>query len=141
MYDGPYGGHFLGDTTTQKILRAGYYWPTLFKDAHAYARKCDTCQKISGRQEKSAGPLQLVIVSEPLEQWGIDIIGEINPNSSLKHKYMLTATDYFTRWVEVIPLQKVNKDAFIDFLQANIMTRFGVPISLVFYNVVLLFID
>ena len=34
---------------------------------------------------KATGPLQPVIISEPFEQWGIDIIGEINPNSSLQH--------------------------------------------------------
>ena len=64
----------------------------------------------------------------------MDIIGEIKPNSSLQHKYILTATDYFTHWVESIPLCKVNEDAVMDFLQDHIMTRFGVPISLVFYN-------
>ena len=31
LHDGPAGGHFSGDTTSHKILRAGYYWPTLFK--------------------------------------------------------------------------------------------------------------
>ena len=36
--------------------------------------------------------------------------------------------------MEVIPLRKVNEDAVIDFLQENIVTRFGVPISLVFNN-------
>ena len=45
LYDGPAGGHFLGDTTAHKILRAGYYWLMLFEDPHAYVRKCDTCQK------------------------------------------------------------------------------------------------
>ena len=44
LHDGPTRGHYSGDTTTHKILMAGYYWPTLFKDAHAYVRKCDTCQ-------------------------------------------------------------------------------------------------
>ena len=42
LHDGPAGGNFSGDTTIHKILRVGYYWPTLFKDAHAYVRKCDT---------------------------------------------------------------------------------------------------
>ena len=65
---------------------------------------------------------------------GIDIIGEIKPNSSLLHKYILTATDYFTRWVEAVPLRKVNEDEVINFLQDHIMTRFGVPSSLVFDN-------
>ena len=52
----------------------------------------------------------------------------------MQHKYILTATDYFTIWVEAIPLRKVNEDAVMDFLQNHIMTRFGVPISLVFDN-------
>ena len=39
LHDGPAGGHFGGNTTTHKILHAGYYLPTLFKDAHEYARK------------------------------------------------------------------------------------------------------
>ena len=78
--------------------------------------------------------MQPVIISEPFEHWGIDIIGEINPNYFLQHKYILIATDYFTRWVEEIPLRKVNEDAVINLLQENIMTRFRVPISLVFDN-------
>ena len=52
----------------------------------------------------------------------------------MQYKYILTATDYFTRWVEAILLRKVNEDAVMDFLQDHIMTRFGVPISLVFDN-------
>ena len=54
--------------------------------------------------------------------------------ASLQQKYILTATDYFTRWVEETSLQKVNEDAVIDFLEDHIMTRFGVPISLLFDN-------
>ena len=87
-----------------------------------------------GRQPRAATPLKPVMITEPFEQWGIDVIGEIKPNSSLLHKYILTATDYFTRWVEAIPLRKVNEDEVISFLQDHIMTRFGVPSSLVFDN-------
>ena len=64
----------------------------------------------------------------------MDIIGEIKPKYSLQHKYILTTTDYFARWVEAISLRNVNEDAVMDFLQDHIMTRFGVPISLVFDN-------
>ena len=117
LHDGPAGGHYSGDTTTHKILRAGYYWPTLFKDAHAHVRRCDICQRCGGRQPKAAAPLKPMMVMEPFEQWGLDIIGEIKPNSSLLHKYILTATDYFTHWVEAIPLRKINEDEVINFLQ------------------------
>ena len=30
LHFGPAGGHFGGETMAHKILRAGYYWPTLF---------------------------------------------------------------------------------------------------------------
>ena len=106
----------------------------MFKDAHSHIRKCDTCQRSGGKQAKAARPLKPVIILEPFEQWGINIIREINPNSSLQHKYILTTIDYFTRWVEAIPLRKVNEDAVMDFLQNHIMTKFGVPISLGFDN-------
>ena len=74
------------------------------------------------------------MITEPFEQWGLDIIGEIKPNSSLQHKYILTATDYFTCWVEAVPLHKINEDEVISFLQEHIITKFGVPVSLVIDN-------
>ena len=113
LHDGTAGGHFYGDITAHKILRAGYYWPTLLKNAHTHVRKCDICQRCNGRQAKAVGPLKPVMITEPFEQWGLDIIGEIKPNSSLQHKYILIATDYFTRWVEAISLRKINEDEVI----------------------------
>jgi hypothetical protein len=41
FHDGPYGGHFDDKRTTHKILRMGYYWPSLFKDAKKYVQVCD----------------------------------------------------------------------------------------------------
>jgi len=40
LHDGPTGGHYNGDTTSHKFLRDGYYWPSLLKDSHVYARRC-----------------------------------------------------------------------------------------------------
>jgi hypothetical protein len=31
-HSGACGGHMFGYTTAQKILRAGYFWPSLFND-------------------------------------------------------------------------------------------------------------
>jgi hypothetical protein len=81
----------------------------LFRYAHAYSRSCEACQKYIGREHKVVIPLQHVAIEEPFEQWGLDIIGEINPHSSKKHKYIMDSSDYFTHWIEVIPLVKVNE--------------------------------
>eukprot|EP00253_Pinus_taeda_P002984 PITA_02984 len=38
------GGHVFWNMTTYKILRAGYYWPTLFADAYKIVTSCHECQ-------------------------------------------------------------------------------------------------
>ena len=134
LHDGPTGGHFIGETTAHKVLRAGYYWLTLFKDAHPHARKFQIFQVNAGREKRPAFPLQLVKVQNPFEQWGLDVVGEINPNSSKLHRYILTATDYFSKWIEAIPLKVISDNEVIQFLQRTIVTKFGVPNYLVFDN-------
>jgi hypothetical protein len=64
----------------------------------------------------------------------MDIIGEIIPNSLKLHKYILTATDYFTKWVEAIPLTHVNEKIVIQFIEQQLITRFCIPSILVFDN-------
>ena len=43
------GGHYAPRTVAANIMRAGYYWPTLFKDVHSFVRTCQECQFFSGR--------------------------------------------------------------------------------------------
>ena len=98
LHDGPNGGHFLARTTAMKIMRAGYYWPSLFHDYHKHVRKCEKCAFFSGKKKLAALPLHPIQVDDHFSQWGLDFIGPINPPSSSGHKWILTATDYFTRW-------------------------------------------
>jgi hypothetical protein len=57
LHDGPAGGHFARNTIVHKVLRANYYWPTFFKDAHAYTRNCKVCQISVGKETRAAIPL------------------------------------------------------------------------------------
>ena len=74
FHAGPVGGHFLGDTIAHKIIREGYYWPTLFRYAHSFVKKCEPCQKCTGKIKKPAFPLHPVAVQFPFQQWGLDFI-------------------------------------------------------------------
>eukprot|EP00253_Pinus_taeda_P026666 PITA_26666 len=134
LHDGPARGHYAGDATAHKILRAGYYCPTLSKDSHSYVRKCQVCQTTAGRQKKPSLPLQPVKIDQPFSQWGLDIIGEIVPRSSKQHRYIFTATDYFTKWVEEVPLKTANAENIIEFIDQSIITRFELPSALMFDN-------
>ena len=60
----------------------------------------------------------------------MDLIGEIKPESSKKRKYILVSTENFTKWVEVVPLVKVDQEIVIDFILSNIVYRYGIPETL-----------
>jgi len=57
----------------------------------------------------------------------LDVIGEIKPGSSARHKHILVGIDYFTKWVEVISSAKVTQNVVISFIQNHILHRFGIP--------------
>jgi hypothetical protein len=128
------GGHHYWKTTTHKILRARYYWPFLFSDVCAFVKSCDKCQRFTGKQQLKSLPLRLIVVNGPFQQWGLDFIGEINPSSSGQHKWILVATDYFTKWIEAIPTRNATHQVIMKFLYENILIRFGCPKRLVTDN-------
>ena len=65
LHDGSAGGHLGGETTAHKVLRAGYFLPSLFKDAHSFERRGQDCQIAYGRVKKPTFPLQPVVVDRP----------------------------------------------------------------------------
>ncbi len=44
FHKGDCGGHLFWKTMANKILRAGYYWPTLFADVYRTVTSCHECQ-------------------------------------------------------------------------------------------------
>ena len=65
----------------------------------------------------------------------MDFIGEINPHSSGQHKWILEATNYFTKWIEAVPTRKADHNVIMKFLTENIFSRFGCPHKLITDNV------
>ena len=64
-------------------------------------------------------------------QWDLDFIGEINPSSIHQHKWILVATEYFTKWIDASPTRNATHQVIMRFLYENIFIRFGFPVRLV----------
>ncbi|GJU41437.1 reverse transcriptase domain-containing protein [Tanacetum coccineum] len=53
-HNGPTGGHYGANYTTKKVFDSGFFWTTIYRDAHDLVTRCDACQrqgKISQRDE------------------------------------------------------------------------------------------
>ncbi|KAI5324079.1 hypothetical protein L3X38_033152 [Prunus dulcis] len=67
------------------------------------------------------------------EEYGLDLIGTIHPPSD-GYIWILTATEYFTKWVEVVPLRKATGAAIANFIREYSVCRFGIPYKIVTDN-------
>ena len=94
-------GHFNGQRIAAKVLQSGFYWPSIFKDAHSFAKSCDRCQRTENIKRRNEMPLMNILEVELLYVWIIDFMGMFP--SSYGHNYILLAVDYVSKWVEVIP--------------------------------------
>lgn len=103
------------------------------KDALLYVRKCEKCQKFSPLIHQPAAKLNSITGPWPFAQWGLDLVGPM-PTAPGNNRYMITATDYFTKWIEAAPLAKIRDTDVIKFLWSHIITRFGVPRSFIADN-------
>ena len=43
VYEGAYGNHSRARSLIHKVIRVGYYWPTIQADAKDYIKFCDQC--------------------------------------------------------------------------------------------------
>jgi len=61
-------------------------------------------------------------------------IREINPHYFGQHRWILTATYYFTKWIDAIPTRNATDYVIIDFIEENILARFGCPKKIIIDN-------
>jgi hypothetical protein len=129
-HSGACGGHMYGYATAQKILCAGYFWPSLFNNCINVVQKCHACQTYNQKIQSHPAPLHPVVSVGPFAKWGIDFM-TCHPHSTGGHGYIIVAVDYFTKWAEAMPtFDNTGKTATV-FLFNHVITRFGVPQAIV----------
>ena len=121
-YCGSCGGHFGGKSLVNELLRMGYYWQMMEQYSFMFVKKFPQYQQHSNLIHAPTRELGNQVSPWPFSIWGFDLIGKISPPSSQGHTYILTTTDYFTKWVEAVPLCSTIVDIICDFILNNIMT-------------------
>ncbi|GJT76246.1 reverse transcriptase domain-containing protein [Tanacetum coccineum] len=75
FHNGPTGGHYGANYTAKKIFDSGFYWPTIYKDAHDFVTRCDICQRQGKISQRDEMPQNSIQVCEIFDIWGIDFMG------------------------------------------------------------------
>ena len=123
------GGHAKGDKLLQRLV-GRFWWPRRAGDATEWHTTCDACQLFARPTHKPHGLLQSLLVDEPFALMGMDIIGPL-PCSSKGNKYILTCTDYFSRWLEAIPIADKAAATVARAFMTNVVCRWGAPTKVI----------
>nr|GEZ14922.1 reverse transcriptase domain-containing protein [Tanacetum cinerariifolium] len=124
----PTRGHHGANLSAKKVFDAGFFWPTIYKDAHEFVKNCDSCQrqgKISQRYEMPQNSIQ---ICEIFDVWGIDFMCSFS--SSRRNKYILVVIDYLSKWVEAKALPTNDARVVCKFLK-SLFARFGSPRAII----------
>ncbi|RVW80373.1 Retrovirus-related Pol polyprotein from transposon 17.6 [Vitis vinifera] len=128
-HDSACGGHFASQKTAMKVIQSGFWWPSLFKDAHSMCKGCDRCQRLGKLTRRNMMPLNPILIVDVFDVWGIDFMGPFP--MSFGHSYILVGVDYVSKWVEAIPCRSNDHKVVLKFLKDNIFARFGVAKAII----------
>ena len=92
-------------------------------------RECDKCQRLGKISRRHMMSLNLILVVDLFDVWGIDFMGPFP--SSLGYLYILVGVDYVSKWVEAVPSRAASHKVVLKFLKDNIFSRFGVPKAII----------
>ncbi|GKU96255.1 hypothetical protein SLEP1_g9507 [Rubroshorea leprosula] len=126
VHEGVCGTHIGGKTLARKLLRHGYYWPTMVEDAQNYVKKCPTCQFNADDIHMPGEMLSSLTSPWPFAQWGVDLLGPFVKGKG-SCTFLVVAVDYFTKWIEAKPLSTTTERKIEKFLFNSILCRFGIP--------------
>ena len=108
VHGGICNDHMGAKSFVRKVIRAGYFWPTMQQDAADFVKKCDSCQRYRNVQWVSGEKMTTISSPWLFAQWAIDIMGPL-PQGKRQVKFLLVAIDYFTKWVEVESLATITE--------------------------------
>ena len=133
VHEGICRNHSEAQLLVHKLIRIRYYWHTMMKDAQAYVKACDKCQRFSNLIRQPSEELTPMIAPWPFNQWGLDIMGPF-PTAVRQLKFLVVRIDYLTKWVEAEALATITERNIRSFVWRNIICRYRIPRVLVSNN-------
>jgi hypothetical protein len=89
--------------TTQKIIQAWYFSPTLFHYFIHAIKQCNKFNLYANKERVTPALLHSFITVDPLYKWLIEFM-TFNPPSNNGHKYIVMEVDYSTKWAQEMPI-------------------------------------
>jgi transposase InsO family protein len=125
VFDRLHGLSHPGGRATFRLISQRFVWPGMRKDAIAWSRGCHQCQRSKISRHVMA---PLSSYGPPSRRFAIvhlDLVGPLPPSRG--YRYLLTAIDRFSRWIECAPLEDMTAPTVARAFGEIWISRFGSP--------------
>ena len=107
-HDGLLSGHCSIRRTIDRVC-SNFYWKNLQQDVRRFCCSCSVCQKPFQKGRQGKAPFQrMPVIGEPFKRTEVDLVEPITLCSKRGPRYILTAMDYATRYLEAEVLKSVD---------------------------------
>ena len=117
-------GHF-GFRRTYQTLRLKYYWKGMYTDTCNFVYSCQKCSTHKNPVRPTKATLQPLPRTYINERWVMDLIDM--PRTTRGSKYILSFTEYNTRFVEAFAIPNSQASTTARILVDEICFRYGAP--------------
>lgn len=124
-----HGSAHMGVERTHDLIKSNAYWPGLLTDVQKFVASCKRCQLYKPVTNRNKAPMRPIVTSRPMEVWAMDIVGPL-PCTASDARYILVATDLFSKWVEAAPLSNQTAASVAQAFVQKVVLRHGPPKSL-----------
>ena len=123
IHDDLFGCH-MGVVKTLDKLRERFFFPNMESYVRNYIKSCRSC--LTRKKERLApyGFLRPIEVGEPFDMIGIDMFGPVTRSKNNK-RWIIVASDYLTRYVELAALSSATSSQVAHFLINNVFKTHG----------------
>ena len=126
IHEGGYRIHKGVRTVISKVLRSGYYWPSLRNKAEKIDKSLPQISTLFKGKLKPSNYLTPIQAVLPFDKWGIDLLGPF-PQAKGQREFIIVVIDYFSKYVEAEALSSITDKQVCQFIWRNIITRYGIP--------------
>lgn len=123
-HDSPIAGHRNWKTTLERLRAKGYTWKNMTKEVQDYCKACILCAKSNITRHTRMLLEKTDSNDKPMQKLVLDIKGPL-PVSISGKEYIINLIDCYSRYLFLIPVEKVTAVDVADAILNNVILQFG----------------
>ena len=129
LHDSRTAAHLGQYKTVKRVHMSPFYWVGMTEYARRWVKNCNVCSARKPPQHQKRSPLQTFYYGATGDRYSCDLCGPFSPPTDRGARWILTVTDWYTRFCVAYDLKTATAEKVADKIK-NFIALFGCPVEL-----------